>query len=308
MNVKKNALFNDIKSNENISSRIERKTTDDISYISTEEYLANFSKNIMHPAVFKKAAIDWSCMTKWTDDFFAESMGDYPVEIIDNIGLTDKDSNYLQTDMKTFIRKLKKQEKAYLRVCRIIDDRPELKKDIDQQLIGNLVGGYGKGDFFYLFMGDAKTNTTTHSEMPTTVFIQVEGEKKWNIYAPEEGVFLNPVAHRMAYFFTRAKVNSKNNSDYPIIDFAKSYEVITQKGDILIIPPFYWHYVENLSQNVAIAFKHLDVPLAFKLSKTLSALFFLRTKPTIIESILYNKKRNYDVQVVMQGRKIKNLS
>jgi lysine-specific demethylase 8 len=296
---KRNRLSHDIKENADIKAR--GKTIPPASI-----QLNNDFSHINVPTVFKGVAKDWPCMHKWTDDFFATETGDYPVEIIDNIGAAENGSSHINTDMATFINKLKNEQKAYLRVCRLIDDRPELKKDLDLSFIQNLTGGGGKGDIFYLFIGEEGTNTTMHSEMPVTVFIQVRGSKRWSILPPEERIFLDPKAQRLAYYHTKANPLKPDDNNYPILSLAKRYEVITEEGDVLVIPPFYWHYVENISSSVAVAYKHLDIAMAFKQSAMLSTLFFLRTKPTIIESILYNKERNYDVQVVMQGRKAKN--
>lgn len=298
-------LYNRIGGNAGIRERGELKTVDSIArYNGMKDLLADNALREV-PTVFRGAARDWPCMNQWSDAFFAEKYGDYTVELIDNIGGVGNDSSYMRTDMATFIHKLKKDKKAYLRVCRIIDEHPELKDDLDLDFIQELAGGISNGDIFYLFMGEAGTNTTMHSEMPVTVFVQVKGSKRWAIYPPEERIFLDPKAQRLAYYHTKANPFYPDYKSYPLLPYGQGYDITTEEGDVLIIPPFYWHYVENLSSSMAVAFKHLDIPLAFKKSFLLSVLFFLRTKPTIIESILYNKKKNYDVQVVMQGRKIK---
>lgn len=300
---KRSNLYDNIKRNPDINER--GKIMPLKSVVSNSELNSDFSYRYT-PTIFKGIAKDWPCIHKWTDDFFATEMGSYPVEIIDNIGAMENGGSHINTDMATFINKLKNNEKAYLRVCRLIDDKPELKEDLDLSLINKLAGGISKGDIFYLFIGEEGTNTTMHSEMPATVFVQVRGSKRWSILPPEERIFLDPKAQRLAYYHTKANPLKPENNNYPILSYAKVYDVITEVGDVLVIPPFYWHYVENLSSSVALAYKHSDVSRAFKQSTILNTLFLLRTKPTLIESFLYNKNKNYDVQVVMQGRKVRN--
>jgi len=73
-----------------------------------------------------------------------------------------------------------------------------------------------------------------------------------------------------------------DENEYPLFRFAKRYEVILKPGDVLWFPPFYWHYVRNLSSSIGVAYKNVNLKSALERSKMLSVLFFLRTQPHVV--------------------------
>lgn len=201
---------------------------------------------------------------------------------------------------------MKEDKSTYLRFSRIIDDNPELKKDMDTDFIYSFKSGPTRGDTFYLFMGEAGTKTDMHHAMPATVFVQVRGKKKWTIYAPEERIFLNPVAKRMPYQYSKANPYITDNPEFPIQKFAKYYQFTLNEGDIMWLPPFFWHYVENPIYSVGVAFKYVDLIMAAKLSKVCLWLYMTSTNPNIISSFFHNKNTKHDLLYEQKKKKTKS--
>lgn len=292
---KKMKLFHDIAKNENISNRGELIPTETIEHNDPAEFLKDPSKLTHNLLLFRGQAKHWPCMEKWTQEFFVDKLGNYKTDIIDNEGLADEGTEFIETDMATFVKTMKEDKKNYLRFSRIIDDNPELKNDLDLDFINSFKHGMTRGDTFYLFMGEAGTKTEMHHAMPATLFVQIKGTKKWTIYAPEERIFLDPVAKRMPYHYSKANPYVFNDPKFPILKHSKYYQFEMNEGDVMWMPPFFWHYVENPTSSIGLAFKFVDLAMAAKLSKVCLFHYMTATNPNIISSFLHNKKYKHDL-------------
>ncbi len=145
-----------------------------------------------------------------------------------------------------------------------------------------------------MFIGGKETITPMHNEFPTTIYIQLHGIKKWVIYRPEDRIYLNAITERRPYFFSK-HIPDIENSENKIARFATKYEVILEPGDVLVVPPFYWHYIENKTDSIGVAYKFADIFIAFKSSGFLTFLFFLSTRPSIFYSFFANRIKKEDV-------------
>src|SRR5690554_3523068 len=122
-----------------------------------------------------------------------------------------------------------------------------------------------------------------HNEPPCNVYVQISGKKRWIIYHPDDFPFLNTHAERRPYFHSGANPNDLDDKGYPYLKYAKKIEVVLEAGDILYVPPFYWHYVENMTDSISVAYKFSNIPIAMKVSKFFTALIFMATKPSVFK-------------------------
>jgi hypothetical protein len=249
------------------------------------------------PLLFSGEAKKWPCISKWDKGFFRDNHGDYNISLVGNVGLADKEnqSKHKVTSMAEYVDNLAKETHNYLRFSRIIDDREELKKDLDVNWITKFKSKFARGGYLYLFMGEAGSKTDMHVAIIQTLFIQIKGKKKWVIYAPNERLFVDAIADRRPYFYSQANPNQMDDPHYPLLKHAIRYEILLDEGDVLWFPSFYWHYVENLTENIGVTYKFTEFGESFKLSKVMTALFFMATRPTIFESFYYNTFKNRDL-------------
>jgi hypothetical protein len=148
-----------------------------------------------------------------------------------------------------------------------------------------------------MFMGEGGSKTDMHAAMIQSLFIQVQGRKKWTIYPANERIFVDTYADRRPYYYTDANPNDENDPKYPLLKYAKKYVITLDPGDVLWFPTFYWHYVENenTSTNIGITYKFTDFNESFKMSKVLTGLLFFITKPTIVAIFFYNLIKKKDL-------------
>lgn len=281
---------------DNIHSRGEIIPIEDIEYASFEEFKLKNPKYFTSLAVFRGITKDWPSTQKWNKDFFKTNYGSTQINMIDNKGLVDPEvkNEFKETNFKNYFDEVETDKSKYLRFSRILDHNPELLKDLDLKWLEQFNGGKKDGGT-YMFIGEGGTKTPMHAAIAHTVFIQVNGVKKWTIYAPNERFFLEVKAERFPYFRTDANPNIKDDPEHPLLKYARKYEIILEEGDILWMPSFYWHYVENQSSNIGVAYKFARPLDSFKISKVLTTLTFLQTKPPLIVYYFYNlfKKQEY---------------
>jgi hypothetical protein len=293
---KKEELFRETMENKGMKDRGQTIDVKTIERFSFDQYKEHKDELLTTPLVFRGAAKDWKSTKVWSKDFFREQYGKTKVTIIDNPGLVDKEKEnvFKHTDFGSYFDEVEKDQSKYLRFSRVLDHNPELLNDLDLEWLRQFKYGMCNGEQTFLFMGEGGTKTPMHAGLTHTIFIQVKGRKKWTICTPNERFFLDPVADRVLYFYTHANPLDCNDPKFPMVPFVKKYELILEEGDVLWLPSLFWHYVENLTPTIGVAFKYTNLPQSFKITKMLFSLFFLATKPTILRSFIYNRKNKQD--------------
>ena len=290
-------LYNEIINNKELKDRGKVIDVKEIECDSFDKYENNRRALLDTPLVFRGAAKEWPSVKKWSKQYFKEHYGATPVTIIDNPGLVDstKENTFTQTNFGQYFEEVEKDKDKYLRFSRVLDHNPVLLEDLDLNWLRNFKSGLCMGEQTFLFMGEGDTITPMHAGLTHTIFIQIKGRKKWTICAPNERFFLDPIADRVLYFYTHADpTNTKPDPKFPLVPYVRKYELILEEGDVLWLPSLYWHYIENLTPTIGVAFKYTNLPDSFTITKAMASLFFLATKPTILRSFIYNRKNKQD--------------
>ena len=250
------------------------------------------------PIVFRGAAADWPCSKKWSFDYFTNKYGDEDVTLINNAGLVkDSDQAYDIVKLRDYIVNLKKGSKEYLKFSRIVDEQSELRDDFDYEWLKKFRVPFAMNDLFYFFMGGKNTITPIHDGYAITVFVQIEGTKRWFFYPTSHRLFIGARPRRYNYFYSEADPYNLNDPKFPLLKHANRQEVILNAGDVLYFPSLVWHQVENTTDSIGVAYKFASLPAGFTSSKMLATCFLLATKPWLIETFLpwrgdtYNYKK-----------------
>ncbi|HYC53960.1 MAG TPA: cupin-like domain-containing protein [Candidatus Binatia bacterium] len=257
------------------------------------------------PEVFRGVAKDWPCVTKWTFDFFAEKYGDKEVSLTNNRGLVSKGQNPLVNNgmatafetmkLREYIAQLKTGTPKYLKFSQMIHESSDLQEDFNVEWLLKFHRSHEFKKLFFLFIGGAGTATPIHTALPPTVFVQIQGTKKWTFYPANDRLFLGVRPDRRSYYFTDANPGDSDDPNFPLLKHAQPQEVLVHAGDVVWFPSCVWHQVQNVSDSIGVAYKFFDIPSALKASKMLTSLFFCATKPTLIQSSIVAKitKREY---------------
>lgn len=243
----------------------------------------------------KGAAKDWAATNKWSFDYFKKVYGEREVFLIDTKGVIDPKAPQKAERIKLshYIEELQKGSLKYLKLSNLTQKEVSLQEDLNLPWLRSLKNRFSFGEVFYTFIGGKNTVTPLHNEFPMTVYIQLVGKKKWTIFPPHDDVFLDVTTERRTYFFSKY-APGKNDAAYPLAKYAKKFEVVLEPGDIIIVPPFYWHYVENMTDSIGVAYKYANIFNGLKSSKLLTFLFLLSTKPSIFYSFFASRIQKDD--------------
>lgn len=258
-------------------------------------------KNPHQPIIFRGAALDWPCMGKWTFDYFAQKHGNDDVTLVNNPGLIkDTDQAYDVVKFRDYIENMRKGSKKYLKFSRIVDEQSELRNDFDYNWLRKFRPKGARNDLNYFFMGGKNTMTPIHDGFAETIFVQIEGIKKWVFYPTNHRLFIGVRPRRYNYYYSDVDPYNLNDPKYPLLKHAKRHEVLLYPGDVLFFPSLIWHQVENVTDSIGVAYKFATLKAGFTSSKMLFLCFLLATKPPLINTLLPWKED------ILQYKKPKN--
>ncbi len=290
-------LFHEaLNNNPGIRERAQNINIKDIERTSFEQIKDQREILLQTPLVFRGAAKEWEAVKLWSKEFFRDQHGDTPVTIIDNPGLVDKDKEnvFKHTNFAEYFKEVEKDKSKYLRFSRVLDNNPQLLKYLNMDWLRQFKANLSVGDQTFLFIGEGDTKTPMHAALSHTIFVQIKGKKRWIICAPNERFFTDPVAGRLLYYYTNGDITNNNDPNYTLMPYVRKYDVILDEGDVLWLPSYFWHHVENVTPTIGVAFKYQNLAESWKITKTMFILNFLATKPTILRSYIYNLLNKQD--------------
>lgn len=97
----------------------------------------------------------------------------------------------------------------------------------------------------YLWMGPSGTRTLLHCDFADNLIAQVVGRKRFVLYRPSAAARI-PRREK-----TYASCTADLDFDSPLPD-EPDFEVILEAGEMLYLPPGWWHYVESLERSITV--------------------------------------------------------
>jgi lysine-specific demethylase 8 len=133
--------------------------------------------------------------------------------------------------------------KYYISQQNITKKLPELLPDI-QIWHRTLVAGPN------LWFGSAGVGTQLHYDEGINIFAQIYGVKKFVVYPPGESYNLYP--HPDGSPLSQIDFNNPDLEAFPRFSEAQNLVITVDPGWILLLPPFWWHYVEAQSTSISV--------------------------------------------------------
>jgi hypothetical protein len=246
-----------------------------------ERYAATSS-----PVVLAGAARSWPAVGKWTPEVFAERFGDDEITLINVAREEMRASTTHETTSETatlreVIEGMRRGSKKYSRFAPLLENHPELMGDIDADWLAARRGSTGVGRFYQMFIGGAGTSTAFHSAAGANLFTQVYGRKRWLIYPTSYNPTYSIVRNRAPFFFTSLDPDDPDEERYPLFRHAHGWEVTLEAGDVLYVPPFFWHQVDNPTDSIGVGFRWYHLPSLLRSSPTQLLLTLAATNPPL---------------------------
>jgi hypothetical protein len=249
------------------------------------------------PFVIKNGAANWPCMSKWSLDFLSERYGHQ--EVLTDIQATDIKVDFKKAQrvelstLDEYIAEIKGETKKYLRFAPFIQNNKELEQDLDLSWLSQFKSFHAQGPIYHFFLGRSGSRSRLHCANSDNFFTQVIGKKNWLLLPPNAFFAVHPQNYRSALNF-ESDLDLRGGVDhnrYPLAAKLSPIEVTCEEGDILYIPPYYWHDVLNESISLGVSTRYISALSGIKASPLMFLLNFLGTNPSIFNMNL-NEKLN----------------
>lgn len=103
------------------------------------------------------------------------------------------------------------------------------------------------------WFGPRGTVSPLHFDPKDNLLCQVVGAKYLRLYAPRESEKLYPVDGLLANT-SQVQVDAPDLDAFPAFQDAAYVECVLREGEMLYIPPRYWHFVRSLTTSFSVSF------------------------------------------------------
>jgi hypothetical protein len=223
-------------------------------------------------------ARDWVCCQKWDLDYFKLGYGENDLLLVNANGLTSREdhSHYEFLTVRELVENIKAGGDKYLRFSPLLENNPTLVQDLNMSWLQSMRGIKTFANTYYMFMGGKGQKTLLHTDQPCNLYIQVYGEKKWTLYSPKDSLLIYPIISNTAYIKSPVDVDKPDYKKYPLFKHAHSHIAHLFPGDVLYVPPHTWHFVENLTDTIAVGYRYSSFKASLKSSFTMTLLRVLK--------------------------------
>ncbi len=229
--------------------------------ITREEFQKLYFKP-QKPVVLRGLWKQYPAYTKWTMDFFKQTMGDFEVGLFGNRKEDLSKTLQVPNAIMRFDEYLSliEREPTDLRLFLfpIFKHKPELLKDFSYPEIAS---GYVKIPF--MFFGPANSVVRMHQDIDmSNVFLtQFHGRKRVVLFAPDQSELL----YRLPFnVHSTVDVDHPDYEAYPGLNYVKGMSTVIEHGDTLFMPSGYWHHIEYLDGGFGLSVRTLPYGLSMK--------------------------------------------
>ncbi|CAN1263609.1 Lysine-specific demethylase JMJ30 [Linum perenne] len=104
------------------------------------------------------------------------------------------------------------------------------------------------------WFGPAGTVTPLHHDPHHNIFAQVVGKKYIRLYSPSLSKELHPHNETMLYNSSKVDLDNIDEKAFPKVHDLEFLDCILEEGEMLYIPPKWWHYVRSLTTSLSVSF------------------------------------------------------
>lgn len=232
---------------------------------SFEWFLQHCNCDLPQPFIMPKGTVDdWPALSTrpWGSmDYLLSVAADRVVPV--EIGSQYTDSNWSQKMMRfsEFIEKhIKVQEDiAYLAQHDVFYQIPRLEKDIIipdychiEPKLTELYQARPNDVIKNAWFGPKGTVSPLHQDPYHNLLVQVVGSKYLHLISPKETELVYPREGLMSNT-SQVDIEDPNHEQFPRFKDANYLECVLEQGEILYIPPKWWHFVKSLETSFSVS-------------------------------------------------------
>ncbi|GFP98779.1 putative lysine-specific demethylase jmjd5 [Phtheirospermum japonicum] len=210
------------------------------------------------PVIISDSMNHWPAKSRWSDMNYLKKVVGFrtvPVEV---------GKNYLSQDWKqeliTFSEFLERIQSCglssanltYLAQHQLFDQIQELKQDIVTP--DYCFAGGGEMRSVNAWFGPPGTVTPLHHDPHHNILAQVVGKKYIRLYPASLSDELYPHAESMLSNSSQVDLDNIDEREFPRMSDLAFVDCILEEGEMLYIPPKWWHYVRSLTTSFSVSF------------------------------------------------------
>src|SRR5699024_10952825 len=237
------------------------------------------------PVVMEGKAKDWDCVKNWSLDYFNRLHGKDEILVIDSERI---ENHYEKITLSELIENIREGGSKYYRFYPLLKRHPEHLAEFDYPWLKKVRHRKPYFETFQAFIGGKGTQSPLHNAMACNFFIQVYEQKRWSLISPKHTAIVDPDPVRNVY---RSAPYRKNEfpfvpfipdygKPYELFEYIDRYELVLNPGDILWIPPFWWHSVINETDSIVVGYRWVPTRYSFKQNFFSAMLDYLAFFPT----------------------------
>ncbi|MFN6479647.1 cupin-like domain-containing protein [Nostoc sp. DedQUE07] len=251
-----------------------------------------------HPFIIKDVAQYWDACNNWTNDYLIKKCGNnlVPVRFFKKDFWQDY-KNFAYEDGYETPKEMKLEEY----INNHIEDRVSKNNNIHSlecylnqayfeerfpEIIGDITYPeyFNRKAFVMLWFGlsskSFSSNSPLHFDLSHNLFAQIRGRKRVLLFPPSNYLSFYPPLEARSGAAYDSKVNPDllNLELFPKFPWQEKIEFVLQPGEILYLPPFWWHRMTAVDDNISLSFWY-DVKIQdFFWQKNMLSVF-LKTAP-----------------------------
>lgn len=211
------------------------------------------------PTIIKGCMNHWKSLELWKDTEYLKNVAGariVPIEI--GSRYTDEDwaqqlimfSKYLETHISS-----KCAEVGYLAQHQLFEQIPELKNDFSIPDFCSFSDEESENSpDINAWFGPAGTVTPLHFDPKNNLLCQVVGYKRIILYKPEDSEYLYPYETRLLSNTAQVDPYEPDYKKWSKFEKVKGFLCYLKPGEMLFIPPKWWHHVVSLSPSFSLSF------------------------------------------------------
>lgn len=232
------------------------KTIDSAGTLSREQFNQTYFNK--RPFVYKGAVKHTIAFNEWSPEYLRSAIGNRPVKVkysesgFYNIAVKAQNNTItvpFDKALEFFSSREYVNRAYYLQQSSIFLHFPELLQDLD---IPDLNGRSDKFSEINLWMGGAGCVTHLHYDRDQNFLVQVRGSKQLTLFTPEDSAYLYPNEGEGISHVSRIDLDRVDTAAFPLFQAAQPYHCTLESGDLLYIPPRWWHQVRSLAMSISV--------------------------------------------------------
>lgn len=284
---------------------------------NTKQFLEMWKE--YQPFIIENVAEHWDACNKWSNDYLIKHCGNKVITICffqqnflqdyKKFAYNYNSDSYDEKEMqyKEYIKNIKYRTKkndndvgCYLQEVSFEKYFHELVGDVTYPKYLNRKPWV---NFWHGFSSKNFTSTSTlHFDRIHNIYVQIRGQKRFLLFPPSNYLSFYPPLEDSS----GRGHNSKVNPDllqlelFPKFPWQERIEVILQPGEIIYIPPFWWHHVTSVNENISLSFWYdIKIQDFFKQKKMLSV--FLNIAPHYLRHTISSREALIDTIAFFKG-------